>query len=167
MGHPRKHRAKWSRPLKPFEKARIERERAVVQEFGLRRKHELWRAEGIVRDFRRRARELLAVQNPKLQEELFARLQKLGFSVSTLDDVLNLKTEDILNRRLQTRLVKRGIAKTMKQARHLIVHRHVRVDGQVVQWPSALVPAELDDKIEVSEKVKSKLVAAANAQVKG
>ncbi|MEM7813334.1 MAG: 30S ribosomal protein S4 [Candidatus Aenigmatarchaeota archaeon] len=163
MGHPRKHRAKWSRPLKPFEKARIESERAVMRDFGLRRKHELWRAEGIVRDFHRRARELLAVENPKLQEELFARLRKLGFNVNTLDDVLALKTEDVLERRLQTRLVKRGIAKTAKQARQLIVHRHVLVDGQVVRWPSALVPVGLDDKIDVSPKIKAKLAAAANA----
>lgn len=163
MGHPRKHRAKWSRPHKPFEKKRIEDEKIVTRQFGLRRKHELWRAEGIVREFRRRARELLAVQNPKLQDELFARLRKIGFSVNTIDDILALKTEDILSRRLQTVLVKRGLAKTLKQARQLIVHRHVRIGEQVVHWPSALVPLNLEDKVDVSQKIKSKMVAALNA----
>lgn len=164
MGHPRKHRAKWSRPLKPFEKERIGAEKAVMKEFGLRRKHELWRAEGIVRDFRRRARELLAVQNPKLQEELFARLRKIGFNISTLDDVLGLKTEDVLARRLQTRLVKRGLVKTLRQARQLIVHRHVLVDGQVVHWPSALISAEHDDKIDIAQKIKSKMIGSEGAK---
>lgn len=158
MGHPRKHRAKWSRPLKPFDKDRIASEKKVLQQFGLRRKHELWRAEDIVRDFRRRARELLATQNPKLQEELFARLRRMGFNISTLDDVLALKTEDVLGRRLQTVLVKRGLAGSPKQARQMIVHRHVLVDGQVVHWPSALVPAELEDKVDIAPKVKSKLI---------
>ena len=160
MGHPRKHRAKWSRPLKPFEKTRLETEKGVMQQFGLRRKHELWRAEGVVRDFRRRARELQAVQDPKMQEELFQRLKKIGFSVSMLDDVLAMKTEDILARRLQTVVVKRGLAKTLKQARQLIVHRHVIVDGTAVRWPSALVSADMEDKIDVSQKVKSKNIAA-------
>lgn len=164
MGHPRKHRAKWSRPLKPFAKERLEAEKGVMQMFGLRRKHELWRAEGLVRDFRRRARELLAVKSPKLEEELFKHLQKIGFNVMTLDDVLALKTEDILNRRLQTRLVKRGITKTLKHARQLIVHRHVLVGGQVVRWPSALVSAADDDKIEIAQKIRSKMIDTGGAK---
>jgi len=160
MGHPKKHRAKWSRPLKPFDKERIEREANVLQQFGLKRKHELWRAEGIVREFRRRARELQAVPNQKVQDELFARLRKIGFSVNTLDDILVLKTDDILNRRLETVLVKRGLAKTHKQARQLIVHRHVLMGDHIVHWPSALVPAELEEKIDIVQKVKSKMVGA-------
>ena len=149
MGHPRKRHPKWARPLKKFDKARIESEAPVLINFGLRRKHELWRADGIVRDFRRRARELLSVQNPKAQEGLFAGLRKIGFNVSTLDDVLGLKTEDVLGRRLQTVLVKRGLAKTYKQARQLIVHRHVLIGDQVVHWPSALVSSDDETKIDV------------------
>lgn len=163
MGHPRKHRAKWSRPHKPFDKERLEREAPVLKQFGLRRKHELWRAEGIVRDFRRRARELQAVPNQKVQDELISRLRRIGFSVSTLDDILGLKTDDILNRRLQTVLVKRGLVKTHKQARQLIVHRHVIMGDQVVHWPSALVPADLEDKVDIVQKVKSKMIVTGGA----
>jgi len=160
MGHPRKHRAKWSRPLKPFDKARIESEAAVLKQFGLKRKHELWRADSIVRDFRRRARELLAVPNQKIRDEMLVRLNKLGIKVNTLDDVLGLKTEDVMARRLQTILVRRGIAKTLKQARQLIVHKHVLVDGRVVHWPGVIVASEDDERIDISQKIKSKMQQA-------
>ena len=154
MGHPRQHRPKWSRPLKPFDKNRIESESKIIQQFGLRRKHELWRAEGIVRDFRRRARELAASPNQKLRDELFARLKRLRLDANTIDEILALKTEDELNRRLQTILVKQGLAKTLAQARQLIVHRHVKVGDRVIRWPSTVVPAEFEDKIEIVQKAK-------------
>ncbi len=160
MGHPKFARSKFSRPQKPFDKARITREKKVVQDFGLRRKHELWRTESILREFRERARDLLAAPNEKAQEELFNRLNKIGIKATKLEDVLGISIETLLNRRLQTVLVKRGLASTQKQARQLIVHNHVLVDGQKVKWPSYLVPVELEAKIDIEHEIKGKMVGA-------
>ena len=60
MGHPKKQRRKYEGPKRPFDKQRIERERKILNDYGLRRKREIWKSEGILRDFRTRARELLA-----------------------------------------------------------------------------------------------------------
>ena len=40
MGHPKKQRKKYENPKKPFDKARIETEKKIKKDFGLRRKHE-------------------------------------------------------------------------------------------------------------------------------
>jgi small subunit ribosomal protein S4 len=52
--------------------------------------------------------------------------------------------------------VKKGLAKTQKQARQFIVHRQVIVGGRAVRWPSMLVSSELEGTIDVSQKIKSK-----------
>ena len=67
MGQPKKFKKKYARPKKPYDRERIETERKIRENYGLRRKKEIWRAEAIVRDFRRRARELQAKTNE--QEE--------------------------------------------------------------------------------------------------
>lgn len=48
-----------------------------------------------------------------------------------LDYVLALKTEDFLERRLQTQVFKLGLAKSIHHARVLIRQRHIRVRKQV------------------------------------
>ena len=44
MGHPKKQKKKYERPRKPYDKVRIEKEKNILHEFGLRRKKEIWRA---------------------------------------------------------------------------------------------------------------------------
>ncbi|OYT41525.1 MAG: 30S ribosomal protein S4 [Candidatus Aenigmarchaeota archaeon ex4484_224] len=73
---------------------------------------------------------------------------------STLDDVLGLTVRDILERRLQTIVYRKGLANTPKHARQLIVHGHVYINGRRIVWPSYLVPRDEEDKIEVRLKVK-------------
>src|SRR3989338_1726955 len=102
MGQPKKKRKQVKRPKRPYDKERFVKEEKIMKEFGLRRKRELWKAESLLRNFRRRARELLANPDEKKQKELFERLKKMGFAAEKLDDVLLLKLENILSRRLQT-----------------------------------------------------------------
>lgn len=157
MGHPKRGRKKYERPKRPYDKERIKREKKLLSDFGLKRKAEIWKAESILRNYRRRARELLAKPDEKKQTEMFERLNKQGFRCSKLDDVLTIKLEDILSRRLQTLVYKKGITSTPKQARQLIVHKHILVDGRRVAWPSYIVPADLEEKIEISQKIKEKM----------
>ncbi len=151
MGDPRKHRRKYETPLRPWDKKRIEEEVEIMKKYGLRRKNEIYKAESILRKFRRNARELAARKNEKLEKELIGRLHRLGLvdKDATLDDVLSLTLEDILNRRLQTLVFKKGLAKTPKQARQFIVHGHVKVNKVKIKWPSFLVPKDLEDTIQL------------------
>jgi small subunit ribosomal protein S9e len=96
---------------------------------------------------RRAARELLKLEDkdPKRLFEgnaLIRRLVRIGVlddSRMRLDYVLALKTEDFLERRLQTQVFKLGLAKSVHHARVLIRQRHIRVGKQVVNVPSFVV----------------------------
>jgi small subunit ribosomal protein S4 len=156
VGHPKRQRKKYERPKKPYDKERIEREKQIMKEFGLKRKREIWKAESILREFRRRARELQATKDEKKERELFGKLQKLGLigKDAKLDDILDIKLEDILSRRLQTIVFKKGFSNTPKGARQLITHRHVYVNKRRLPWPSYLVPLEFENKIELNPKIK-------------
>merc|ERR1712232_72112 len=67
-----------------------------------------------------------------------------------LDYVLSLKVEDFLERRLQTLVFKRGLAKSIHHARVLIKQRHIRVGHQIVDVPSFMVRVESQPHIEFS-----------------
>jgi small subunit ribosomal protein S4 len=140
---------KYEAPKKRWDKARIEEEKKLMEKYGLRRKRELWRAQSILRRFRRRARDLLANPDEKEKEALLKKLYRLGLldKDATLDDVLKLTVEDILERRLQTIVYKKGLARTIRQARQLIVHGHIAVNGRRFPFPGALVRREWEDKI--------------------
>jgi small subunit ribosomal protein S9e len=96
---------------------------------------------------RRAARELLKLddKDPKRLFEgnaLIRRLVRIGVlddSRMRLDYVLALKTEDFLERRLQTQVFKLGLAKSVHHARVLIRQRHIRVGKQIVNVPSFVV----------------------------
>ncbi len=157
MGHPKKQRKKYDSPLRPWNKTRIESEKKILDEFGLRRKHEIWRAESILRNFRRRARELLAKKNERQEKELFEKLNRMGISCSKLDDVLGVRLENILSRRLQTVVYKKGIAHTPRHARQLIVHGHVLIGERKITWPSYIVNRGEEESISLRHELAIKI----------
>ena len=146
----RKLKKKLKRPRKPWDKERIEREAELMKKYGLRRKREIWKAEEILRKFRRRARRLAAEKNKEEEKILIQKLARMGLlnENATLDDVLSLTVENILDRRLQTLVFKKGLAKTPKQARQFITHGHIAVGGRRTVYPSYLVPRDEEDKIK-------------------
>jgi len=158
MGDPKRHRKKYVTPRKPWDKVRLEREAQLVIKYGLRNKRELWRFENILRKYRRVARDLLSKVNLPGREGELARakanavikkLVRLGIlkEDATLDDILNLTVEDFLERRLQTLVYRLGLAKTIKQARQLITHGHIAIDGRRVTAPSYIVEKDEESKI--------------------
>jgi small subunit ribosomal protein S4 len=60
VGYPGKARKQYERPSHPWQASRITEEVELVKKYGLRNKRELWKAESILRKYRRKARELLA-----------------------------------------------------------------------------------------------------------
>ncbi|HLD84991.1 MAG TPA: 30S ribosomal protein S4 [archaeon] len=155
MGHPRKQRRKYETPFKPYDKERIGKEKKIMQEFGLRRKKEIWRAESILRNFRSRARDLQASRNEMLEKELIEKLKSIGINVSAVESVLDIRLENFLSRRLQTIVCKRGMASTPKHARQLITHGHVYIDDRRIVWPSYIVGKTEDDKISIKGITKT------------
>jgi small subunit ribosomal protein S4 len=154
----KRQRKKYSRPLHPWDKTRMDAEDALLKKYGLRRKKEIWKMAAVLRGWRRQARRLLALSGRQAELEtrqLLERLRKFGLvgENATLDDVLSLTLEDLLERRLQTVLFRKGMARTPRQARQLIVHGHVSIGGQKVRVPSYLVSTEEEGKVECSLQV--------------
>jgi len=147
----RKIKKKYKTPEKMWSKERIETEKVLVNDFGLKKKREIWKAETLLRKYRRLARNLAAKKDKKMEKELIGKLSRLGILEKSagLDDVLGMTVEDILSRRLQTIVHKLGLANTPNQARQLIVHGHVTINSRKMAYPSYLVPKEREKGIKV------------------
>src|SRR3989344_9447571 len=122
MGDPRKFRKKYQTPAQRWKKDRIDEERPIMGNYGLKNKIELWKMTSILRGFRVQAKGLAARKDAQADREkaqLFVRLQKYGLlkQSATLDDVLGLSLGDLLERRLQTLVYKKNLARTVDQAR--------------------------------------------------
>ena len=145
MGDPRRLNKKYDTPNHPWIGERIKSERELLIKYGLINKRELWKMETKLRTFRRQARKLMSdttEQGAKEATQLFNILKRYGILIKedvTLDDVLSLNVEAILERRLQTLVFKKGLAKTPKQARQFIVHGHIGINGRKVTAPNNLV----------------------------
>ncbi|MGC8936866.1 MAG: 30S ribosomal protein S4 [Candidatus Methanomethylicaceae archaeon] len=152
MGDPKKSRRRWEGPRHPWKKENLEKELALVGKYGLRNKKELWVANSLLRDYRNQATYILGLEEServKKERELIKKLSNLGLlnEDAVLDDVLGLSIEDILERRLQTLLMKLNLAKTPYQARQLIVHGHVYIGNRRVSAPGYLVNREEESMI--------------------
>ena len=154
----RKHKS-YSKPKRPFDKARIEEEKGIKKEFGLKNKREIWKTEAKIKSIREKAKKLISASKEE-QELLFNRLKKIGLEVNSIADVLGLNKKDYLKRRLQTVLIKKKLTTTAKSARQLITHKKVLVDGKVIDSPSYIVPIKLEDKITLKPKKEKKVEEA-------
>ena len=148
----RKHK-RYSRPKRPFDKLRIEEEAKIKEDFGLKNKKEICKAEAGIKSIREKAKKLISA-DPKEQRDLFERLKRIGFNVDSIASVLSLDKTDYLKRRLQTIVVIKKIASTPKSARQLIVHKKILINGHVIDSPSYIVPIDLEDKIKLKVKKK-------------
>lgn len=152
MGDPKKQRKKFETPRFRWRKDVLQEELKLQGQYGLRNKHELWRHKTALSKSRGIARSLIsktAEERAKMENETLARLKKLGILQDTavLDNVLDLTIEDILERRLQTIVFRKGLARTIFQARQLITHGHVTIDGRRVTIPGYIVPKEEEPNI--------------------
>jgi len=147
----KKIRRKYERPKKLFDKQRIEKDKELLKTYGLKAKKEIWLAEAILRKYRRLARELTGKEDKEKERLVIGKLVKLGMlsDGATLDDVLGLTIENILERRLQTIVLRKGLANTANHARQLIVHGHIVLDGKKMPYPSYLVSKEEESNIQI------------------
>jgi small subunit ribosomal protein S4 len=152
MGDPRKAKKSYTRPRSIWTSDQISSELYVVGSYGLRNKKELWKAQTEIARIRNQARALLAISTDVRHEKetkLLNYLSRLGIveDSSTLDDILNLKIEDILERRLQTLVMKRSNLKSPYQARQIVVHGHVSIGDRKINLPGYLVKKDEEAQI--------------------
>lgn len=157
MGDPKKRKKNYQKPRKSFQKEKIIAERDTKQLYGLKNKKEYYRAESAIRTKRATARKLLALdleQRILREKELLDSLIKQGIlnGKPTLEDVLVLSPQALLERRLQTIVWRKGLANTAKQARQFIVHGHIAVNGKKINKPNYLVKADEENNIKYYKK---------------
>lgn len=144
MGDPRRLRNKYERPKKLWDTDRIAQDKALLNEYGLKNMRELWRATAELKKYRREARRLLSLTEGERRDDgkkILQKLARLGIMKegASLDDVLSLEIRVVLERRLGTMVLRKGLATTIAQARQLITHGFISIDGRLVTRPGYLV----------------------------
>ena len=125
MGDPKFSKRKYDTPSHPWQGDRIKEENELLKKYGLKNKKELWKAQSLLRNYRRQGRDLLArlrygdVQAEIERKGLLSKLANQGIlpDDASLDDVLALEVHRVLDRRLQTIVYMKGLSYTPKQAR--------------------------------------------------
>ncbi|MEM4704882.1 MAG: 30S ribosomal protein S4 [Candidatus Bathyarchaeia archaeon] len=157
MGDPKKQKKKYETPRFPWRSDILQEELKLLGQYGLRNKRELWRHETMLSRYREIARSLIGKpeeERGKMEKELLTKLKKLGIlrETAVLDNVLDLTLEDILERRLQTIVFRKGLAKTIHQCRQLITHGHIAVGNKRITVPSYIVTKEEEPLITYAAK---------------
>jgi small subunit ribosomal protein S4 len=152
MGDPRRQKKKFVTPKRPFDSDRFEQELQLIGSYGLRNKRELWRHRTDLSNYRRNARNLLALhagERGQFEKEIVDKLVRLGILTKepTLDNVLDLTLENMLERRLQTIVFRKGLASSMHHARQLVTHGHIALDDAKVKTPSRIISISEKDRI--------------------
>lgn len=152
MGDPKRRRKKYSKPSHPWNKERIDEERILKKEYGLNKKNEIWKSASMLRKFKNQAKRLTTLSTKQAEiekEQLIKKLTNLGLleKGAGLENVLGIELKDILERRLQTLVLRKKLARTAHQARQFITHRHIAVADKVIEVPSYVVSVEEEKNI--------------------
>ncbi len=172
MGQPKFPKKKFETPNHPWQGERIKEEHELRRKFGLKNKREIWKAQTRLREIRGQARELVSrTRNPADTQAsgqaklLLKRLHRSGYIAedATLGDVLGMNVETVLNRRLQSQVYFKGLARTPKQARQFVSHGLIRIGDRRVTVPSYLVRREEESLVHIDP---NKAVADADHPVR-
>ncbi len=141
MGAPRLNRRKHERPKNMWDTQRIASDNALIKEYGLKSMNEVWKVQTEISKMRRNVRMLLSEKQSKVESDIVNRLVKSGVVQpgSGIDALLDLDDRKLLERRLESVVFRRGLAKSMLQARQLITHGFIAVNGKRVRIPGYIV----------------------------
>ncbi|MBG17905.1 MAG: 30S ribosomal protein S4 [Euryarchaeota archaeon] len=155
MGHPKFSRRQYDTPAHPWKADRIKEEHDLRDKYALKNMREIWKARSRLRRHRQHAMRLLSRIDSDVQhlqrerEEILMSLKSRGFIPlnASLDDILSMTVEDILDRRLQAVTYRLGLASSHAQARQLVAHGHIAIGNQKVTIPGYIVRVEEEDNI--------------------
>ncbi len=152
MGYVRRLRKKYSTPMHPWIGPNIEKERELKEKYAFKNKVEYYKINSLLKDFKDRAKNLIAAQGQqaeKERKELLDRLRRLGLleENARMEDILAIPIEKIMDRRLQTLLFKKGLARSIKQSRQFISHHHVSIAGKKITSPSYIVSKAEEEQV--------------------
>jgi small subunit ribosomal protein S4 len=158
MGDPRRLRNKYERPKKLWDVDRIREDKALKTTYGLKNMRELWMMTAGLKKYRREARRLNSLPEEERRsdtQKILVKLARLGMlkEGASLDDVLSLEVRDVLERRLQTIVVRKNLARTMSQSRQLITHGFIAVSGRRVTRPSFIVSLKDEPTLSHSKPI--------------
>ncbi len=156
MGDPKFNRKQYENPPHPWQQERIQTENDYLRHYGLKNKKEFWKARSRLKKMRGQARNLQArlrygeKQAKQEMDKLIDMALEKGYIKGqnpSLNDLLDMSVDNILNRRLQTIVYHKGLAHSPKQARQFITHGHIQVKGKRVTVPSYIVSKEEESTI--------------------
>jgi small subunit ribosomal protein S4 len=158
MGDPPKLRNKYARPKRLWDAERLEHDGTMKKEYGLKCMRELWVMDSELRKYRREARRLLSLSEAdrkRDERQVLSKLVRIGLlkDGSAIDDVLGLSVKGLLERRLQTLVVRKGLAKTMMQSRQLITHGFISLGGRRVQTPGYIVDTKQEPTLAYAKAI--------------
>jgi small subunit ribosomal protein S4 len=159
MGDPKRLRKKYSTPNHPWQKLRIEEEQVLMKDYFTKNKKELWMMASKLKNFKNRVKSLVPKHDAQAElekKQLMERIESLGLikTGAKLEDVLGLTIKELMERRLQTVVFRKGFAKTIKNARQLVTHGHVYIDNKLISSPSYLVSVKEEQLVKISDKMK-------------
>ena len=161
MGTVKRLRKKYEGPSHPWEAERLEEERQLKKEYGLKNKKEIWKIASKLKGIKTQAKNLIADRSEQARKEeasLLEKLSNLGIlkEGSTLDNVLEINVGQLMARRLQSMAMTKGLARSSRQARQMISHGHITINKKKTNIPSYLVKISEESKMEYSQNSKFK-----------
>ncbi len=153
MGDPRKTRKKYSTPSHPWQKFRIDEEKEFIKTYHFKNKTEIWKLASKLKGYFGQVKKLTALKTAQAEKEkklLLSKLQNLGLlpASAQLVDILSLQLKDVFERRLQTIVFRKGLARSVKQARQFITHGHIFVGDKKITSPNYLITKKEEDLIK-------------------
>jgi small subunit ribosomal protein S4 len=164
LGSAKRNRRKFEKPKDIWSSDRISSDNALMEEYGLKNMKEVWIAQTRVGRVRRNAREFLSgtADTKDYESAMIARLVKFGIvkDGATLDDLLDLNERAFMERRLQSIVTRKGLARTTKQARQLITHGYISIAGRKVNRPGYMVSLEEEKAVGYYKPIQIQVQAA-------
>ncbi len=156
MGQIKKQKKKYNTPTHPWQAERLQEETEYINNYGFKNKKEIWKVTAKLENYKAQVKKIIASKgSPQMQkekEQLMTKLLKYGLikKDSKIEDILDLSPENLMDRRLQTLVFKKNLARSLKQSRQFIVHGHVLINNKKLTVPSYLVSLEEESKLSIS-----------------
>ncbi len=157
MGAPKRTRKKYETPTIMWDSVRIQKEHGLKEKYGLKNLRELWMLDSELRRVKQNVRNVLSGKaSEETGKQIMSRLARYNVvgRDAKLDDLLVLDVESLLERRLETILLRKGLSRTMKQARQFIAHGLITVAGRRMTSPGYLVMANEEGSIAYYKPIK-------------